>query len=393
MLSAAQTAIIKATVPLLESGGEALTTHFYQLMLSEYPQVRPLFNQAHQASGAQPRALANGVLMYAKHIDRLTALGPLVGQIVSKHVSLQILPEHYPIVGSCLLRAIREVLGAEVASDEVIDAWAAAYQQLASLLIAAEEETYAANASAVGGWRGVRTFRVVRKVVESEEISSFHLVPLDGGALLDFEPGQYIGLCLELNGEEVRRNYSLSAAPNGREYRISVKRETGGRVSSFLHDRVAVGDTLELFPPAGDFTLRHGNKPLALITAGVGITPALAMLDRALASGREIYFIHCARHGGVHAFRDGIDAKAAIHPRLKRFYCYSEPRPQDWADASGFLSGALMARWLPAQRDLDAYFLGPKPFMAQVKRQLRELGVPEEQCRYEFFGPAESLEA
>src|SRR5690606_24657456 len=112
------------------------------------------FNQAHQASGNQARALANAVLMYAKHIDRLEALGPLVGQIVAKHVALQVLPEHYPIVGSCLLRAIREVLGPDVATDEIIDAWAAAYQMLADLLIGAEEQVYAANERAPGGWRG-----------------------------------------------------------------------------------------------------------------------------------------------------------------------------------------------------------------------------------------------
>ena len=222
MLTAQQRTLIKATVPLLETGGEALTRHFYQLMLGEYPQVRPLFNQAHQASGDQQRALANGVLMYARHIDRLEALGPLVGQIVSKHVSLQILPEHYPIVGSCLLRAIREVLGAEIATDAVIDAWGAAYGQLAQILIDAEESAYAANAAASGGWRGARDFRVAQKIVESEEIVSLHLVPADGGALLEFQPGQYIGLRLQLEGEEVRRNYSLSACGNGREYRISV---------------------------------------------------------------------------------------------------------------------------------------------------------------------------
>jgi len=119
VLTDAQRSIVKATVPLLESGGEALTTHFYRLMLSEYPQVRPLFNQAHQASGEQPRALANGVLMYARHIDKLEGLGGLPAQIVAKHVSLQVQPEHYPIVGSCLLRAIREVLGTTIATDEV----------------------------------------------------------------------------------------------------------------------------------------------------------------------------------------------------------------------------------------------------------------------------------
>ena len=393
MLTNAQRDLIKATVPLLESGGEALTTHFYRMMLSEHPEVRPLFNQAHQASGDQPRALANGVLMYARHIDRLEALGPLVRQVVNKHVALQILPEHYPIVGGCLLRAIREVLGAEIATDAVIEAWAVAYQQLADIFIGAEEQLYTENAAAPGGWRGARSFRVARKVVESAEITSFHLVPVDGGALLDHQPGQYIGMRLLLDGEEVRRNYSLSALANGREYRISVKREVGGRVSNHLHDKVQVGDELELFPPSGEFTLSASDKPLALISAGVGITPALAMLDAARHSGRPIHFIHCARNAEVHAFRDWVDGHAAEHPQIRHYVCYSEPREGDRADASGFLSRDLLAQWLPAERDLDAYFLGPKPFMAQVKRHLQALGVPAEQSRYEFFGPASALDS
>lgn len=393
MLTNAQRDLIKATVPLLESGGEALTTHFYRMMLSEHPEVRPLFNQAHQASGDQPRALANGVLMYARHIDRLEALGPLVRQVVNKHVALQILPEHYPIVGGCLLRAIREVLGAEIATDAVIEAWAVAYQQLADIFIGAEEQLYTENAAAPGGWRGARSFRVARKVVESAEITSFHLVPVDGGTLLDHQPGQYIGMRLLLDGEEVRRNYSLSALANGREYRISVKREVGGRVSNHLHDKVQVGDELELFPPSGEFTLSASDKPLALISAGVGITPALAMLDAARHSGRPIHFIHCARNAEVHAFRDWVDAHAAEHPQIRHYVCYSEPREGDRADATGFLSRDLLEQWLPAERDLDAYFLGPKPFMAQVKRHLQALGVPAEQSRYEFFGPASALDS
>ena len=91
--------------------------------------------------------------MYARNIDRLDELGPLAAQIVNKHVALQIQAEHYPIVGGCLLRAIREVLGAEIATDAVIDAWAAAYQQLADILIGAEAQMYDAVASAPGGWR------------------------------------------------------------------------------------------------------------------------------------------------------------------------------------------------------------------------------------------------
>src|SRR3989442_571946 len=215
VLTDRQRAIVQSTVPLLETGGEALITHFYQTMLGEYPEVRALFSMAHQQSGAQPRALAYSVLMYAKHIDRLEALGDLPAQIINKHVALQVQPEHYPIVGTCLLRAIREVLGAEIATDEVIDAWGAAYQQLADILIGAEEKIYADTAAAPGGWRGARAFRVARKVAESSEITSFYLEPQDGGALAGFEPGQYLGLRLVVNGQEICRNYSLSAAPNG----------------------------------------------------------------------------------------------------------------------------------------------------------------------------------
>ena len=393
MLTPEQRAIVKSTVPLLETGGEALTTHFYKIMLSEHPEVRPFFNQANQASGDQPRALANGVLMYARHIDKLEQLGGLVSQIINKHVSLQIQPEHYPIVGGCLLRAIREVLGAEIATDEVISAWGAAYQQLADILIGAEEKIYADTAAAPGGWRGARAFRVARKEAESAEITSFYLEPQDGGALSAFSPGQYIGLRLIVNGQEIRRNYSLSAAPNGQSLRISVKRQEGGLASNHLHEQVQVGDVLDVFPPAGDFVLVDGTKPVVLISGGVGITPTLAMLDAALATKRPVHFIHFARNSSVHAFRAAIEARNAKHEHLQRFYVYDDPElDTDTPHATGLLSSEQLAALMPESRDVDAYFLGPKPFMSRVKKQLRELGVPEAQTRYEFFGPASSLE-
>lgn len=393
MLTPEQRAIVKSTVPLLETGGEALTTHFYNIMLAEHPEVRPFFNQAHQANGDQPRALANGVLMYARHINALDQLGGLVAKIINKHVSLQIQPEHYPVVGGCLLRAIREVLGADIATDAVISAWAAAYQQLADILIGAEEKIYADTAAAPGGWRGARAFRVARKVPESHEITSFYLQPQDGLALTGFVPGQYIGLRLVVNGQEIRRNYSLSAAANGVDYRISVKREPGGVASGFLHDQVQEGDLLDVFPPAGDFVLAEGDKPLVLISGGVGITPTLAMLDAALKSHRPVHFIHFARNRSVHAFRAAIEARQARHSQLQRFYVYDEHgNDVEAPHAIGLLSNAALADCLPASRDVDAYFLGPKPFMRRIKKQLNELGVPEAQTRYEFFGPASALD-
>jgi nitric oxide dioxygenase len=393
MLSEAHRAIIKSTVPLLESGGEALTTHFYKMLFRDYPQVMPLFNQAHQGTGDQPRALANGVLMYARHIDRLDQLGGLVSAIVNKHVAVNILPEHYPLVGDALLRAIREVLGAEIATDAVIEAWGAAYQQLADILIGAEESVYKQHEEAKGGWRGIRKFIVQQRVGESQEITSFHFAPADGKPVLDFQPGQYIGMSVIIDGQEMRRNYSLSAAPNGKTYRISVKREPGGKVSNYLHDHVQVGQIIDLFPPSGDFTLAGSDKPLVLISGGVGITPMLAMLDAALPTGRPIHFIHAARHGGVHAFREKLDELAQKHPQLKRFFCYETKRTQDIApDAVGFIDRDKLQGWMPATSDVDAYFVGPKPFMKAIKRYLQELGVPAAQSRYEFFGPAAALD-
>ena len=391
MLTESQKTIVKATVPLLETGGEALTTHFYQTMLAEYPEVRPLFNPAHQQSGAQPRALAHSVLMYAKHIDKLEGLGDLPAQIINKHVALQVQAEHYPIVGACLLRAIREVLGAEIATDAVIDAWGAAYGQLADILIGAERGIYEQTAAAEGGWRGARAFTVVRKEAESAEITSFYLQPVDGKSVLAHQPGQYIGLRVVVDGVEQRRNYSLSAPTNGTSYRISVKREAGGKVSSYLHDSIQVGDALELFPPAGHFSLQASDKPLVLISAGVGITPTLPMLDSALQSGRSITFIHCARDSGVHAFRDKVDALAKVNTQLKQMYVYDQVQDGESVAAQGYLTESLLSQWLPASRDADVYFLGPKPFMRSVKASLQKLGVPEAQVRYEFFGPAEAL--
>ena len=394
MLSTEHRAIVKATVPLLEAGGEALIRHFYAALLDGNPSLRSFFNETHQRSGQQQRALAQGVLMYAQNIDELERLGPLAATIVNKHVALQIMPEHYPIVGACLLSSIREVLGAEIATDPVIEAWAAAYDQLADILIGAESTIYAETAAKPGGWRGARRFAVSDRQRESQEIVSFVLRPVDGGAVVAHEPGQYIGLRLDVDDTEVRRNYSLSAASDGESLRISVKREIGGKASTWLHAHVRIGDELDVFPPAGQFTLKAGERPVVLISGGVGITPTIPMLDAALAARRPVHFIHAARHAGVHAFRDHIDLLASRHSNLRRHYIYEngdEKAPLQ-PHATGLIGEAHLQRWLPSDRDVDAYFLGPIAFMRAVKRHLAALGVPSSQVHYEFFGPAEALE-
>ncbi len=149
----------------------------------------------------------------------------------------------------------------DAVTPEIGAAWGAAYWQLANLLIAAEENEYRRKAALTGGWRGTRRMRVVKRAAESDVITSFWLAAADGGPLMDFTPGQYLGLRLDIDGSTVQRNYSLSDAPNGKTYRISVKREPGGLVSNYLHDRVQPGFEFDAFAPAGEFTLAQNSSP------------------------------------------------------------------------------------------------------------------------------------
>ncbi|RZI58021.1 MAG: NO-inducible flavohemoprotein [Rubrivivax sp.] len=391
MLPEKTRSIVKATVPALKLHGEAITSHFYALMLSEHPELKAFFNETHQREGTQARALAGAVLAYAEHIDRLVAIAPALPRIIQKHVALGIRPDHYPIVGSALLRAIRAVLG-DAATDEVMQAWADAYGSLADLLIHAEEEVYAATEATPGGWRGTRRFRVTRKERESELITSFYLEPVDGAPLLKFRPGQFLTLVLDLKGREIRRNYSLSDAPGKPWYRISVKREPGGEASNWLHDRLHAGMTVDVLPPAGEFILDESStRPIVLVTGGVGITPALSMLEAAADSGRSIHFIHAALHSGVHAFRHRVEQLASLNEDILPLFLYDEPREDCPPHQPGRVTQALLEQVLPADRDVDLYFLGPKGFMKAMFGITRDLGIPPAQVRFEFFGPLEVM--
>ncbi|HET8711928.1 MAG TPA: FAD-binding oxidoreductase, partial [Spongiibacteraceae bacterium] len=228
---------------------------------------------------------------------------------------------------------------------------------------------------------------------ESSVITSFYLEPIDGGELMDFQPGQYIAVLLTVNGQPLRRNYSLSDAPGKPYYRISVKREPNGVASRYLHDQVNEGDTLELLAPSGEFVLNDATRPLVLLSGGVGITPALSMLNAAAPSGRPIEFIHAALNRDVHAFREDVERLAQKYPNVKPFFVYNEALPDDSPHAKGFVTPEILAARLPQDRDVDLYFLGPKPFMQSIYRSAQTLGIPPKQIRYEFFGPLEDLTA
>lgn len=401
-LAPATIALVKATVPALESHGLAITRRMYE-RLFENAEIRDLFNQSHHGeTGSQPKALAQAVLAYARNIDNLGVLAGAVERIAQKHVALNILPEHYPHVANALLGAVGDVLG-EAATPEITAAWGEAYWFLAEILIGREAAIYREQAARPGGWNGWRDFRVESATAESETIRSLVLVPVDGAPVLRHEPGQYLGFLLDLPGRGVlKRNYSISCAPNERAYRITVKREgrpgePAGIVSNWLHDGVAPGTVLKVAPPAGDFFLdRDGEAPVVLVSGGVGLTPMVSMLETvaATAPGRPVWFVHGALNGRVHALRDRVRALTDANPNLRRQVFYAEPGSEDREGEHYDASGLITADWLVRHTPHAAatyYLCGPKPFLAALVNGLLGRGVPAERVRYEFFGPADEI--
>lgn len=399
MLNVETRALVKATAPVLQENGVALTSHFYQRMFTHNPELREVFNQGHQRSGAQQQALAMAVAAYAQHIDHPEVLMPVLERIAAKHVSLGIRSEHYAIVGRHLLASIAEVLGT-AATPELIAAWAAAYGQLADLLIGMEQRGYDQAATQAGGWSGWRSFKVQAKRAESEEITSFELVPADGGPVPLYLPGQYISVRLLIPelGYRQPRQYSLSGAPGDGHLRISVKREAGGNhvpagmVSNRLHDHVQAGDVIDVAPPAGDFFLHEDRQtPVVLLSAGVGITPMISMLShlQATAPTRPLRFIHAARHAGVQAFAAQVRKLVASMPDARAWIVHETARPDVPAaqpDATGRLDARALADAGLLPSDADYYLCGPRGFMAAQMSALKALGVAEQRIHAEAFG-------
>lgn len=397
MLTDSQRDQIKATIPVLREHGVALTSYFYNRMLTNNPELKEVFNLGHQRSGAQANALAGAVLAYAEHIDNPAVLAKAIDMITHKHVSLNIQATDYVTVGENLLASISEVLNVPMES-ELIAAWAVAYGQLADILIGIEQKLYDQQL-AQGGWLGWREFKVVKKEQESSEITSFYLAPVDGKALPAYSAGQYISLKVfvpEL-GLKQPRQYTLSDTPHQDHFRISVKREdakealAAGWVSNTLHQHIQAGDVVELSNPTGNFVLKDASKANVLISAGVGITPMLSMLNHLAALGmpQPVSFLHACRNSQVQGMKDHIKLLNQQFDQLNVHINYEKAAEQDKLGedyhAQGLLDlNQLDSRLLPV--DADYYLCGPKPFMQAQYHSLTARGIPGEQIYLEAFG-------
>lgn len=411
-----QIAIVKATAPVLQEHGVTITTVFYENLLRENPDLHNVFSSTSQVTGRQPRALAGAVLGYATYIDDLPKLKHAVERIAHKHVSLQVTPAQYDVVGKYLIQAIGQVLG-DAATPEIVDAWVAAYGVLAGVFINREGEMYKANAAE--NWVGWRKFRISRKVQESSAITSFYLTPADGTnlPLPTFFPGQYVSLQVfvpEL-GYLQSRQYSLSEGPNpkGEYYRISVKKEDAvaaagvpGIISNMLHAGYAVGDEVELSHPQGEFYVdptdaAKDGVPAVLISAGVGATPLKAILDSLTAAAgrprppvkRPVSWIHSARSSAAQPFGDSVRQICRENESVTANVFLRNLGPEDQAGVN-YEFGDMRLDLAKLDRDRDLfvgnpaaeYFIcGPEPFMIDVRAALEGLGVDRSRIFLELF--------
>ncbi|KAF7896500.1 hypothetical protein EAF00_006514 [Botryotinia globosa] len=408
-LTPQQIDIIKATVPVVQEYGTTITTTFYKNVLDANPVLNNIFNQTNQRNGAQQRALSGALAAYAANIDNLAVLSDAVERICQKHASLFIRPEHYPIVGKYLLEAMGQVLGAAL-TPEILDAWTAAYNQLAQIMIDREAQLY----REAGDWKEWRDFKVAKKVKESSIITSFYLEPVDGKPLPLFKPGQYISVQVHVPnfGYLQSRQYSLSDRPNEKYYRISVKREDAlvlpkvnapveaGVISNTLHDSKNVGDIVQVSPPQGEFFLdlhKNVDSPVVLISAGVGLTPMVSILNTLVErrSTRPISYIHAARSKEVDAFHTHVQEIASSQSNIESWVFVKNLPADHYGHPVKDLAGRMdlskvKADALHLDESSTVYFIcGPGGFMNDMSKTLQTFGVSEDSIKLEVFGTGE----
>jgi ferredoxin-NADP reductase/MOSC domain-containing protein YiiM len=242
-------------------------------------------------------------------------------------------------------------------------------------------------------WMGFRSLRISRKVQETPAVTSLWLAADDKAGLPEAAPGQFITLRLRIgpDGPVILRSYSLSGRPGDAEYRVSVKREPGGTASAYIHDDLSVGAAVDVAAPRGTFTLRAVDKAIALISAGIGVTPVLAMLYALAAqrSDREVWWLHGSRNAAEDAFALEAHGLLSGLRHARSHICYSQPGHDDTVGdpntSAGRVSAELVAQ-LNVPRDGDFYLCGPPAFMADLGAGLVGLGVAPSRIRTEIFG-------
>ncbi|MFE1441757.1 globin domain-containing protein [Streptomyces sp. NPDC058739] len=393
MLSEQSAPVVRATLPVVGAAIGEITGRFYSRLFAAHPELlRDVFNRGNQANGEQRQALAGSIAAFAtallEHPD--TRPDAMLSRIAHKHAALGVTSEQYKIVHEHLFAAIVEVLG-EAVTPEVAAAWDEVYWLMANALIAIEAGLYRdAGVPEGASWRPMV---VAERHEETPDAVSLVLRRPDGTPAGAFKPGQYVSVQVELpDGARQIRQYSLSAAPGGSDWRITVKRVRGGEgpegeVSAWLHAHALPGDELSVSAPFGDLVLPAGDTPLLLASAGIGTTPMLSMLDHLAATGatRPVTVVHADRTPADHAHRAQQHTLAEALPGAALHLWYESEGEGELPE--GARLGQADLDEVPLPEGVVAYLCGPLPFMRAVRGELLRRGVPAADIHYEVFGP------
>jgi nitric oxide dioxygenase len=391
VLSEQSVPVVRATLPAVGAAIGDITGLFYRKLFDAHPDLlRDLFNRGNQASGEQQKALAGSIAAFAGMLLERPDVRPdaMLSRIAHKHASLGITADQYKIVHRHLFAAIAEVLG-DAVTPEVAAAWDEVYWLMANALVAIEARLYQEAEVAAGQvWRRME---IVERREESPDAVSLVLRPADDRPARPFRPGQYVSVQSGLpDGSRQIRQYSLSAGPGRSDRRITVKHLQGagqpdGEVSSWLHATARTGDVLTVSEPFGDLALAEGEGPLLLVSAGIGVTPMLAMLDHlaATGTGRPVTVVHADRTPAHHAHRQEQLGLVGALPDARLHLWYEEPGDQ----APEASAGLVDIDGLDLPEGITVYLCGPVPFMRAVRGDLLRRGVPAEAIHYEVFGP------
>lgn len=394
MLSSKSVAIVQATLPAVKAHAEAITEAMYRSMLDQHPELTDIFNSGNQANGEQRQALAASVVAGAQFLvgSDQVPFGDILARVAHKHASLGIRPHHYPVVARHLMGAVGAVLG-EAVTPEVAAAWDEVYWLFACELVAAEGRLYeAAGVDPAAPWR---QWRVEERIEDASDVVSFVLAPTDGGPVPSFRPGQYVSVVVTLpDGRRQPRQYTLSLGPGHGSLRITVRRTRAsdgtpdGAVSTHLAETLSVGDEVSLSEPFGDVVLSESEAPVVLISAGVGVTPMVAMADYIArhTPDRQVVAVHADRSAAAHPLRTDMAKAGSAIESFQQVVWYEEA---DGADGSGpeVKVGMVDPAEIPLPQGAEIYMCGPLGFMRHVRSGLLARGVAPERIRYEVFGP------
>jgi len=371
--------MIVATAPAVAPKMLDITKCFYTKVLGKHPELKQFFNTAHNLpiSEHQPQALATSCIAYATNITDLSPLlvpGGPVAAICNRHVALAIHPMQYVVVHANLMEAIGDILG-EIVTPEIAAAWSEAVLFLGKAMIDTEESIYQMIEQREGGWSGFAEFEVseINDLTDSVKQVSFK-PPADSplaGKNFAFTAGQYLSLQIDIDGDGLTapRHYTTTS-PIGADYlQCTIKKLSQGKLSTYVHENLKVGDKVTLSAPVGVFVAPEEATSSVLMSAGIGVTP-MVNLNRSLGDSVKLV-VHIDKTPESHPYKDAFDGKESI---FKYTSVSGRPAAEDLAAETIEKAGT----------DNEFFICGPEKWMDDVQAALLAKGAKKVIC--EVFG-------